>query len=508
MTGHGVQGVSTVDKWWQHAVIYEIYVRSFADSDGDGEGDLEGVRTRLGYLRELGVDAIWLTPFYPSPMADGGYDVADYRGVDARFGTLQGFDELLTDAHTHGIRVIVDIVPNHSSSAHPWFVEALASPPGSPARDRYIFSDTTNDWQSRFGGPAWSQVPDGQYYLHLFDPGQPDFNWRNPQVGAEFESVLRFWLDRGVDGFRIDVAHGLIKAVGLPSMGDGPDGSVVPYHDQDEVHEIYRDWRRILDSYPGDRIAVAEAWVSDPTRLSRYVAADELHQAFNFDYLQAPWDRMALRHTIDRCIAASAAVGAPTTWVLSNHDVRREVTRFGSVDRARAAALLMLALPGSAYLYQGEELGLPEVMDLPAQARQDPVFRRSGGTELGRDGCRVPLPWSGEAPPFGFTSAAASWLPIPPSWAPLTASAQAEDPGSTLSLYRDALRLRRSGTAAGELHWLDSSDTVLDFRREGGLRCVVNLGTDPIPVPGVPVLASAPLVGGALAVDAAAWFVG
>jgi alpha-glucosidase len=496
-----------VDKWWRRAVIYEIYVRSFADSDGDGEGDLEGIRTHLGYLRDLGVDAVWLTPFYPSPMADGGYDVADYRGVNPRFGALHGFDDLLADAHAHGIRVIVDLVPNHSSSAHPWFVEALAAAPGSPPRDRYIFSDTINDWQSVFGGPAWSQVPDGQYYLHLFDPGQPDFNWRNPQVRAEFESVLRFWLDRGVDGFRIDVAHGLIKAVGLPSIGEGADTSVVPYYDQDEVHEIYRDWRRILDSYPGDRIAVAEAWVADPTRLSRYVVTDELHQAFNFDYLQAPWDGPILRHTIDRCIAAAAAVGAPTTWVLSNHDVRREVTRFGSADRARAAALLMLALPGSAYLYQGEELGLPEVMDLPPETRQDPVFRRSGGTELGRDGCRVPLPWSGDAPPFGFTSAAASWLPIPKSWAPLTTQAQAADPRSTLSLYRDALRLRRSGSATGGLHWLDSSDTVLDFRREGGLRCVVNLGSDAVPVPGTPVLASAPLVDGALAVDAAAWFV-
>jgi alpha-glucosidase len=456
------------------------------------------------------VDAIWLTPFYPSPMADGGYDVADYRGVDPRFGTLAGFDSLLAAAHALGIRVIVDIVPNHSSSAHPWFVEAVASPPGSAARDRYIFSDTINDWQSVFGGPAWTQVPDGQYYLHLFDAGQPDFNWRNPQVRAEFESVLRFWLDRGVDGFRIDVAHGLIKAVGLPSVGERRDGTaVVPYYDQDEVHDIYRDWRRILDSYPGDRIAVAEAWVSDPTRLSRYVVTDELHQAFNFDFLQAPWDGPSLRHTIDRCIAAAAVVGAPTTWVLSNHDVRRQVTRFGSLDRARAAILLMLALPGSAYLYQGEELGLPEVLDLPPEARRDPVWFRSGGTELGRDGCRVPLPWSGDKPPFGFSPNGSSWLPIPESWAPLTVQAQAADPHSTLSLYRDALRLRRSGRATGVLHWADSSPEVLDFRRDGGLRCLVNIGADPLPVPagaGEPVLASAPLVDGALAIDAAAWF--
>jgi len=500
-----------VDKWWRNAVIYEVYPRSFADSDGDGEGDLTGVQAHLPYLRDLGVDAIWLTPFYPSPMADGGYDVADYRDVDPRFGTLDSFDEMLAQAHALGIRVIVDIVPNHSSSAHPWFIEALASPPGSPARDRYIFSDTTNDWRSVFGGPAWAQVPDGQHYLHLFDPGQPDFNWRNPQVRAEFESVLRFWLDRGVDGFRIDVAHGLIKAVGLPSLGpDGGTSSVVPYQDQDEVHEIYRDWRRILDSYPGDRIAVAEAWVSDPTRLSLYVVADELHQAFNFDFLQAPWDGPALRHTIDRCIAAADAVGAPTTWVLSNHDVRRQATRLGSLDRARAAILLMLALPGSAYLYQGEELGLPEVLDLPPHARQDPVWKRSGGTELGRDGCRVPMPWSGDAPPFGFSPNGASWLPAPESWATLTAQAQAADPRSTLSLYRDAIRLRRAGNATGPLQWLDSAPEVLHFRRPGGLSCLVNLSGAPLPVPdgaGERVLASAPLVDGALAVDAAAWFI-
>jgi alpha-glucosidase len=499
-----------VDKWWRNAVIYEIYPRSFADSDGDGEGDLAGVEAHLPYLRDLGVDAIWLTPFYPSPMADGGYDVADYRGVDPRFGTLAGFDSLLAAAHALDIRVIVDLVPNHSSSAHPWFIEAVASPRGSAARDRYIFSDTTNDWQSVFGGPAWTQVPDGQYYLHLFDRGQPDFNWRNPQVRAEFESVLRFWLDRGVDGFRIDVAHGLIKAVGLPSVGERRDGAaVVPYYDQDEVHDIYRDWRRILDSYPGERIAVAEAWVSDPTRLSRYVVTDELHQAFNFDFLQAPWDGPSLRHTIDRCIAAAEAVGAPTTWVLSNHDVRRQVTRFGSLDRARAAIVLMLALPGSAYLYQGEELGLPEVLDLPPEARRDPVWFRSGGSELGRDGCRVPLPWSGDKPPFGFSPNGSSWLPVPESWAPLTVQAQEADPHSTLSLYRDALRLRRSGHATGAIHWADSSPEVLDFRRDGGLRCLVNIGPDPLPVPagaGEPVLASAPLVDGALAVDAAAWF--
>jgi alpha-glucosidase len=504
-----------VDKWWRGAVIYEVYVRSFADSDGDGEGDLAGVRSRLPYLRDLGVDAIWLTPFYPSPMADGGYDVADYRNVDPRFGNLADFDAMLADAHALGLRVIVDIVPNHSSSAHPWFVEALASPPGSPARGRYIFSDTVNDWQSMFGGSAWTQVPDGQYYLHLFDPGQPDFNWRNDEVRAEFESVLRFWLDRGVDGFRIDVAHGMIKAIGLPSVGetgllDTTSLTVLPYYDQDEVHDVYRDWRKILDSYPGDRIAVAEAWVRPATRLARYVVADELHQAFNFDFLEAPWSAPDLRETIDSCLAAAEAVGAPTTWVLSNHDTRRHVTRYGSVARARAGTMLMLALPGSAYLYQGEELGLPEVHDLPNEARQDPVFRRSGGKDLGRDGCRVPIPWSGDTPPFGFSPTGAAWLPSPASWASLTAEAESGDPHSTLSLYHEALRLRRTDPVTGPMTWHESSPTVLDFERGGGLRCVVNLGDAPIPLPrgyGDPVLVSGPLTDGQLPTDTAAWLV-
>jgi alpha-glucosidase len=503
-----------VDKWWRDAVIYEVYVRSFADGTGDGEGDLAGLRTRLPYLRDLGVDAIWLTPFYTSPMADGGYDVADYRDVDPRFGTLADFDAMLADAHELGLRVIVDIVPNHTSSAHPWFVEALATPPGSPARDRYIFSDAVNDWESVFGGAAWTRVPDGQHYLHLFDPSQPDLNWRNGEVRAEFESILRFWLDRGVDGFRIDVAHGMIKAVGLPPVGHSGQISllgraVLPYFDQDEVHDIYRAWRKILDSYPGDRMAVAEAWASTPQRLARYVAPDELHQAFNFDLLDAAWSAPVMRSTIDRCLAAARTVGAPATWVLSNHDKQRHLTRYGGVDRARAAALLMLALPGSVYLYQGEELGLPEVLDLPDGCRQDPVWLRSGGAEPGRDGCRIPMPWSGDVPPFGFNATGAAWLPSPASWAPLTAQSQAGRPDSTLCLYRDALRLRRSRPADATLAWHDAPPDVLHFSGRGGVRCVVNLGGAPVPVPegyGEPLLASGALADGNLPPDTAAWF--
>lgn len=503
-------------EWWRDAVIYEVYVRSFADSNGDGTGDLAGLRSRLPYLRELGVDAVWLTPCYPSPMVDGGYDVADYRDIDPRVGTLDDFDSMLATAHRLGIRVIVDIVPNHSSSAHPWFTAALSAGSGSPERDRYLFRTSgpsgapPNDWESVFGGPAWSQVDDGEWYLHLFDPAQPDFNWGNAEVRAEFESVLRFWLDRGVDGFRVDVAHGMIKASGLPSVGHAAQIGLLgraelPYFDQDEVHEIYRSWRKLLDSYPGQRIAVAEAWASTPERLARYIAPDELHQAFNFDFLQAPWDADALRTVIDNSLAAAGLVGAPTTWVLSNHDKQRHVTRYGSLARARAAVLLMLALPGSVYLYQGEELGLPEVLDLPDDVREDPVWFRSGGTDIGRDGCRVPLPWSGAAPPFGFSTAEHSWLPIPPQWSALTAEAQGADPRSTLSLYRAALAIRRTAFT-GALSWLDTPAGVLAFARADGARCVVNFGPRPYPVLGEPTLVSGELVDGALPPDTAAWF--
>lgn len=502
--------------WWRTAVIYEVYVRSFADADGDGTGDLAGLREHLPYLRDLGVDAIWLTPFYRSPMVDGGYDVADHRDVDPQVGTLQDFDAMLHTAHALGIRVIIDIVPNHSSSQHPWFAAALAAGPKSPARDRYLFRPSApdggppNDWESVFGGPAWTQVDDGEWYLHLFDPTQPDFNWSNDEVRAEFESILRFWLDRGVDGFRIDVAHGMVKAPGLPSVGRSAQIGLLgrgelPYFDQDAVHDIYRSWRKILDSYPGQRIAVAEAWASTPARLARYIAPDELHQAFNFDFLEAAWSADAMRTVIDDSLAAAGLVGAPTTWVLSNHDKQRHVTRLGSLARARAAVLLMLALPGSAYLYQGEELGLPEVLDLPDAVREDPVWFRSGGTDIGRDGCRVPLPWSGSAPPFGFTTSERSWLPMPASWAGLTVADQEADPESTLFLYRAALAIRRTAFTGG-ITWLDSPPDVLAFARDDGSRCVVNFGPRPYAVDSRPRLSSGPLTDGMLPTDTAAWW--
>jgi alpha-glucosidase len=531
------------NRWWREAAIYQIYVRSLTDSNGDGVGDLAGIRSRLPYLRDLGIDAVWLTPWYPSPMADGGYDVADYRGIDPVFGALAEAEELITALHEHGLRLVVDLVPNHTSERHPWFRDALAAGPGSPSRDRYLFRDgrgdhPPNDWQSVFGGPAWTRVPDGQWYLHLFDSTQPDLNWADSEVRAEFEDILRFWLDRGVDGFRIDVAHGLVKQPGLPDIGtsheglvEPPDRSHHPHWDRDGVHEIYRSWRRISESYGADRIFVAEAWVTRPDRLARYVRPDELHTAFNFDFLRCSWEADALRSVIDSSLRALHAVGAPATWVLSNHDVVRHVTRYGRtrtggsgprheaaepVDlelgkrRARAALLLMHALPGSVYHYQGEELGLEEVTDLPEAVLQDPAWERSGHTARGRDGCRVPLPWGGTKPSFGFSpDSVQPWLPQPEHWRTLTAEAQSSDEDSMLSLYRTALRLRRAHPALGdgELSWLDSPAGVLRFRRDPGLLCVVNLADTPYPLPEHErvVLSSEPLADGKLLTDTAVW---
>ncbi|PRX02062.1 UNVERIFIED_ORG: alpha-glucosidase [Actinomadura viridilutea] len=533
-------------RWWRSAVIYQVYIRSFADGNGDGVGDIAGIRSRLPYLRDLGVDAIWITPWYTSPMVDAGYDVADYTDIDPLFGTRADAQELIREAHEHGIRVIVDLVPNHSSDRHAWFQAALAAAPGDPARERYVFRPgrgedgelPPNNWQSVFGGPAWTRVPDGQWYLHLFAPEQPDLNWENPEVRAEFERVLRFWLDMGVDGFRIDVAHGLIKAPGLPDLsGDGEDVLEPtkridhPHWDRDGVHEIYRAWRRVSDAYPGERIFVAEAWVANPQRLSRYVRADELHTAFNFDFLRAPWDAARLREVVDSTLGALTEVGAPATWVLSNHDVVRHVTRYGrehtesrgpvhdpgdSLDlergtrRARAAALLMLALPGGAYIYQGEELGLPEVEDIPEDRLQDPVWERSGHTRRGRDGCRVPLPWSGDAPPYGFSGEDVEpWLPQPESWKALSVERQTGDPASMLELYRSALRLRRENPALGDgdMRWNPAPDGVLSFSRDPGFTCVVNVSGEPCDLPaGAEVLlASGDLVDGRLPADTAVW---
>ncbi|WP_235912188.1 glycoside hydrolase family 13 protein [Ruania zhangjianzhongii] len=530
-------------QWWRTAVIYQIYPRSFADSDGDGMGDLPGITARLPHLASLGVDAIWLSPFYTSPQHDAGYDVADYREVDPRFGTLADADALIARAHQLGLRVIVDLVPNHTSDEHVWFQAALASAPGSAERNRYIFRDgrgtdgnePPTNWVSTFGGRAWSRItnPDGtpgQWYLHMFDTHQPDLNWENEEVRAEFDDVLRFWLDRGVDGFRVDVANGLIKDQEFPDWGirtemvsgqedtaedAAEDHAQAPMWDQPGVHEVYRRWRQVLTGYEGERALVAEAWVESLESLARYVRPDEMHQAFNFDFLCTPWDAARLRASITGGLNSSDAVGAPTTWVMSNHDVVRASSRLGLAEtgkgpngigaedaqpdadlglrRARAAALLMLALPGSAYLYQGEELGLPEHTTLPDDVREDPTFHRTGGEEKGRDGCRVPLPWEADAPGFGFSATGATWLPQPAQWAPFARDAQEGVPGSTLELYRTALRLRRDfELGAGSLAWVDGllggAESVL-AAQNGEVLALVNLGTHTVPIPeDLPVL--------------------
>ena len=526
--------------WWRDAVIYQIYPRSFADSTGSGVGDLRGIAERLDHIAALGVDAVWLSPFYLSPQKDAGYDVADYTQVDPLFGTLADFDRLLEKAHALDVRVIIDTVPNHSSDQHEWFQGALKAEPGSPERERYIFrdgrgpdgSEPPNNWPSIFGGPAWTRVSDGQWYLHIFDSSQPDFNWRNPEVGDMFESVLRFWLDRGVDGFRVDVAHGCIKPEGLPDMAtdDLHVGEMdPPYFGNDETHEIYRRWRRIFDSYEGDRVLCAEAWVHPITNIAKYVRRDEMHQAFNFGYLEQEWDAEGLRKTIAESLEAFGAVGAPATWVLSNHDTIRHRTRLSlepkpphgrglgpdspehadperSRIRARAATMLMLALPGGAYIYQGEELGLPEVREIPADRRQDPTFFRTNGEQYGRDGCRVPIPWEAEAPAYGFNDSGQSWLPQPAEWREYARDVQIGDDDSMLELYREAIRLRGVfGLGSGDFEWLEMGGAVIAFRN-GETTVITNFGTASVPIPaGLGVELASAATDGEIPMDSTVW---
>ncbi|NHA67546.1 glycoside hydrolase family 13 protein [Phycicoccus flavus] len=564
-------------EWWRDAVIYQIYPRSWADADGDGIGDLPGITARLGYLAELGVDAVWLSPFYVSPMNDAGYDVADYRDIDPRFGTLEDADAMLARAHELGLKVLVDLVPNHTSSEHEWFRAALAAGPGSPERARYVFRDgrgtdgeqPPNNWPSVFGGRGWSRVTEadgtpGQWYLHLFDVTQPDLDWTNPEVHAEFESVLRFWCDRGVDGFRVDVAHGLVKRDGLPDWhgkvglyddvvtddgpqeeGSPPEESGVldhnatsdsPMWDQDGVHDIYRAWRTVLDSYGRpDRILCAEAWVTPDTRLALYVRDDEMHQAFNFAFLETPWDAAPLAAVVESSLRVNDDVGAPTTWVLSNHDVVRHASRLGldqsgprpngvaaddpqpdaelGLRRARAATAMMLALPGGAYVYQGEELGLPEHTTMPDEVRQDPTFHHTHGEVTGRDGCRVPIPWTKGAPSMGFGPGDHPWLPQPEAYDDLAVDQQEGVPGSTLELYRTLLRLRREHRLGrASLAWDElCSEHVVAFRvsaRDGDeVLVVTTVGGDPVPLPaGEVLLASGPLgEDGTLGPDTTVW---
>ncbi len=529
--------------WWRHAVFYQVYLRSFADGNGDGTGDIAGLRSRLAYLRGLGIDAIWVNPWYQSPLNDGGYDVADYRSIHPDFGTLEDARLLIEEATELGMGLIVDLVPNHTSSEHAWFQKAVAALPGSPERDRYHFREgrgghgelPPNDWRSVFGGSAWTRTSDGEWYLHLFDETQPDLNWANPEVRAEFLDILRFWMDLGAAGFRVDVAHALAKETGYPDAGDTGEGPLEtpnveghPCWDRDEIHEIVREWRSFLDDYP-DKVMVAEAWLPSWERMSRYVRSDEYHQTFDFLFLLAPWDAASMRQRIVEAISATEREGSVPTWVLSNHDVVRHPTRYGlpsDVDpktwlldgdrslldpeaglrRARAAALLMLALPGSVYLYQGEELGLPEVHDLPVDVLQDPVWIRSGHMMKGRDGCRVPIPWTKSGPSFGFGDDG-SWLPQPKEWGALSVESQEGDDSSTLELYRRAIRIRAERLRDDEeLVWLDLGDEIVGFGREGGVICVVNYGDEPFPLPeGAVLIASGDLVGDRIPVDTAVW---
>lgn len=550
---------STATRWWEDAVVYQVYVRSFRDSNGDGIGDLPGIRSALPDLASLGVDAIWLNPCYASPQRDHGYDIADYFAIDPAYGEVDDLARLVEDAHARGIRVLMDMVANHCSDQHDWFKAALLAAPGSPERERFIFRDgrgadgaqPPNNWQSVFGGPAWTRIIEadgrpGQWYLHAFDRAQPDFNWRNPEVAAYFDEVLTFWFGLGVDGFRIDVAHGHVKSVELadwPGAEDGSGGHNYDMWDQPEVHDIFRSWRAIGDRHPEPKYFVGEIWVPSVERLGAYLRPDELHQAFSFELLVQPWDGPRLRAAIETGLATASADGGAPAWTLSNHDVHRTVTRYGQeqsldapeptdmiaaarrrgtvdldrgIRRARAAAALLLALPGTAYLYQGEELGLPEVLDLPDSARQDPIWLRSAGRELGRDGCRVPLPWAAGEPNFGFTpqGSAAPWLPQPNWFEAFAADTQQDDPDSTLHLYQRLVRQRRELFRGSEsMTWLETGDPQLLAFTRGAGACVVNLGAEPAMIPSewglCPVIVStATPAGGSdvVPVDSAAWF--
>ena len=535
-------------QWWRDAVFYQVYVRSFRDSDGDGVGDLRGIIDGLDYLSSLGVDALWISPCFTSPQIDHGYDVADYRAIDPLFGSLQDMDDLIAQAHDRDIRVTLDFVPNHTSDQHRWFQAAVAAGRGSAERERYLFRDgrgehgelPPNNWMSVFGGPSWTRVPEpdaapagpAQWYYHLFAAEQPDLNWRNPEVVAEFEDVIRFWLDRGVDGFRIDVSDALIKDANFPDTDGG--WPVIPKEPDGEVHDIYRRFRKVFDSYPGDRMAVIETGAEDHI-VAGFIRPDEMHLAFNFRFVKAGFDAAHLREAIDSSLAANAAVGAPTTWVTDNHDTPRSVGRYaqgtqllgsyvpatgdtaGDFDeergqrRARAMALLLLALPGAVYIYNGQELGLPNVDDLPEDVLQDPVWEKSGRTNRGRDNCRIPMPWTVEPASFGFSGGATTWLPMPPNWGRYAVSAQEADSASMLAMYRQALALRKEHAplGRGDLTWVDAPADVVHFRLEHAgqqVDVVLNAGEAPVVLPeGEVLLASADVSSGQLPAATAAW---
>ncbi len=556
--------------WWRSAVIYQIYPRSFADANHDGSGDIQGVIQNIDYLVELGVDAIWFSPWFPSPDKDGGYDVADYCDIKPEFGTLADAKELIEKAHSVGIKVIIDIVPNHCSDEHEWFQRAKKTAPPSADWDYFHVIEgrpgglPPNDWKSLFGGSAWEEIihdgtATGFYYLHIFDKGQPDLNWENPKIHAEFDKILRFWFDLGIDGFRVDVAHGLYKAAGYPEhageeevrddTGGLLDVRPLPFFDQPEVHPVYRRWRSIADEYSPARMFVAEAWVPTVERLSKYLRADELHSGFNFGFLMAGWDYWGLRTNIENSLKDMATLAIPTTWVVENHDVPRIVTRFGvdtklvhhadsgdptdkdsshyipnsaeldrGRNRSRAMAMLLAALPGSMYLYQGQELGLDEVRDLPDELRQDPVFKNTETHAKGRDGCRVPLPWTRSGLNLGFNqSTQHPWLPMPSSWDGLSVEAQSADESSVLRHHQTTLQIRKQlqlGLGELEMRTDLAAEGVLAFLRQtpvGTYLVCVNLTGQTQDIPVAEVLhssepfISAELQEGSLAADAAVW---
>jgi alpha-glucosidase len=491
--------------WWQEAVFCELYVRSFQDSNGDGIGDLAGITQRLDYLndgtpRSLGVDVLWLTPINPSPMFDFGYDVSNYRDVAPLFGTLADFDRLLAAAHRRHIRVILDLVPNHTSHLHPWF-QAARRARSDPQRDWYVWRDPAadggppNNWASSFGGPAWTfDAVTGQYYLHSFLAEQPDLNYRNPAVVRAMEDVIRFWLDRGVDGFRVDVIHKMIKDAALRDNPPPPPGEEHPVkhygrqvhlydEDQPEVHDILRGWRRLLSQY-GDRTMVGEVYILDPRRVAAYYGdgTDELPLAFNFSFMWSPWDAASFRAQVDQ-IEAALPPGAQPTYVLSSHDAPRHRTRFDDPQwgeaRARLAALLLLTLRGTPFLYYGEEIGMRDVA-IPTDRICDPVGKRFPA--VGRDPERTPMQWSpanrGTAHGTGFSTAQETWLPMGPDCDTVNVERQTGDPRSLLSFYRRLIWYRKQAPALtrGTYRPIDGPpDTFVYVRERAGNRLLIAL---------------------------------
>lgn len=481
--------------WWQSGIIYQVYPRSFQDSNGDGIGDLQGIRSRLDYLKWLGVDAIWISPIYPSPMADFGYDVSDYTAIHPLFGSLDDFDALLRDAHTHGLRLIMDFVPNHTSDQHPWFLESRSST-DNPKRDWYLWRDPApdggppNNWRSVFGGPAWRlDEKTGQYYYHAFLPQQPDLNWRNPEVQEAMFDAMRFWLQRGVDGFRVDVIYHIIKDDQFRDNPVNPDWD--PQHpdydqlnaiystDRPEVHDLIAKMRKVVDSY-GDRLLIGEVYL--PTeRLMAYYGpeADGTHMPYNFQLILLPWEARTIDAAIMRYEMALPKFGWPN-WVLGNHDKPRVASRVGR-KQARVAALLLLTLRGTPTLYYGDEIGLQDVV-IPPERIQDPFEVREPGKGNGRDPQRTPMQWSAD-PGAGFT-AGEPWLPLAPDHDVTNVAIQKEDPASILQFYRTVIEFRRKHMAlsTGEYEQLHADGELLAFRRSDGQETfvtVLNLAGSP-----------------------------